>query len=293
MDHSDFSEQSRRLKRWAPLTLAVMSGGIGGITGRVVAPSFPILAAAIGFGVGFVGTILFMSWLQVLLASFFSSLSESLNRQFSYLFQRMQYTESELRSMINLRPLLKETLLPFGGWAIDGRFAERLIQLIQEIRPVLVLECGSGTSTAIAAECLQQIEGGRLFALEHDPKHGMVTRRYLHQCGLEEIATVVEAPLREWIFNGQAMPWYDFLPDSYLTQKIDLLIVDGPPGRTGPMARYPAVPLLSDWFRPGTVIILDDGNRNDEKEIAKQWIDELNATSEFHPEGKGMWVIRL
>ncbi|MBE6035982.1 MAG: hypothetical protein E7222_14990 [Clostridiales bacterium] len=51
-----------------------------------------------------------------------------------------------------------------------------------------------------------------------------------------------------------------------------LVIVDGPPGATGKNARYPAVPITMKYFSATSIdFILDDYNRNDEKEIAKIW----------------------
>lgn len=194
--------------------------------------------------------------------------------------------------MINVRPLLGSTFVPFGEWSIDGRFGEILVRHLLERRPRLVLECGSGTSTVLIAHCLKQMDVGKIISLEHIGKFASAARQRLKKDGLEEISTVLETPLRQWSLNGEELIWYNFDPKAHLQQTIDMLIVDGPPGGTGPLARYPAVPVLKEWLSPNAVIILDDGNREAEKEIAKRWIEELNATYEFYPEGKGMWVIR-
>jgi predicted O-methyltransferase YrrM len=44
-----------------------------------------------------------------------------------------------------------------------------------EERPKFVIECGSGSSTALIAACLQRIGQGRLVALEHDPGYARKT----------------------------------------------------------------------------------------------------------------------
>ncbi|MDR8393819.1 class I SAM-dependent methyltransferase [Aliifodinibius sp. S!AR15-10] len=286
MDLSDIQEQFRR---WIPLVLTIMGGGVGAAFGWFISPSFPIGTSVVGFGIGFTGMLLFIAYINISL----SSLSNSVNKQFNYLAKQIHGTETELRSMINVRPQLGQTFVPFGGWSVDGRFAEILLEQIRKTRAEIILECGSGTSTILVAKYLKQIGSGQVLALEHEKKYASITRNQLSECGLQEWVSVIETPLREWPLNGQAMPWYDFQPKDYLSGQIDILIVDGPPGKIGPLARYPAVPVLKSWLDTGSVIILDDGNREGEKEIAERWIEELNATSEFDPRGKGTWIIKI
>ncbi|MDR8394653.1 class I SAM-dependent methyltransferase [Aliifodinibius sp. S!AR15-10] len=220
------------------------------------------------------------------------SLSESIHQQFFQLAKNVLETEDELRSMINIRPLMGTSIMPFDGWAIDGLFAAKLIQILEEVQPELVLECGSGTSTVLVARYLKQNKNGQIIALEHKEQFVASTSRHLCRHELDKVAEVIESPLREYSMDGHSRTWYDFDPDVYLEQNIDLLIIDGPPGNTSPLARYPAVPLLKSWLSSDGIILLDDGNREDEKEIAEKWIKELNATPEFHKEGKGIWIIR-
>ena len=59
---------------------------------------------------------------------------------------------------------------------------------------------------------------------------------------------------------------------------IDLVFVDGPPGTTGPLARYPALPVLRDRCAPGARFILDDAARPDERTIINRWTREHGAT---------------
>lgn len=268
--------------------LSFMAGVNGGLLAWILAPLFPITAILVGFILGSFGMLLFIS----LLVHFFSLRAKAVNSQFDDLYRQVQETEVELRSMINVRPLLENIFVPFGGWSVNGRFSEILVRLLFEKRPRMVLECGSGTSTLLAARCLKQIGNGKVVALEHIDKFASATNQRLRENTLHDFATVLETPLKQLSLNGKEMPWYSFDPKAYLQHKIDLLIVDGPPGNTGPLARYPAVPVLKEWLSPNGVIILDDGNREDERKIAEQWIVELNATHEFYSEGKGTWVIQ-
>ena len=56
---------------------------------------------------------------------------------------------------------------------------------------------------------------------------------------------------------------------------IDMLLVDGPPGMTGPLARYPALPVFYEYLNNDAVIFLDDGVREDENKIMQRWLQEF------------------
>ena len=56
-------------------------------------------------------------------------------------------------------------------------------------------------------------------------------------------------------------------------------MVDGPPGRTTKLARYPAVPALREKLRPGATVMLDDCHRRDERETLRRWLDEVPGLS--------------
>lgn len=64
--------------------------------------------------------------------------------------------------------------------------------------------------------------------------------------------------------------------------EVDLLLVDGPPGRTSKHARYPAVPALRDRLRPGATFMLDDCHRREEKETLHRWLAEVPGLSLLH-----------
>jgi predicted O-methyltransferase YrrM len=195
--------------------------------------------------------------------------------------------------MTNVRPLLDETPLNVDGWALPAETCERLVHEIMERRPSLIVECGSGTSTALMASCLQRFEvDGRIVSLDHKSKFAQATQNLLEQCGASDYATVVTAPLTTHTVWEQSLRWYDFDPESSLEGMIDLLLVDGPPGPLGPMARFPAVPILRDKLSPECFILLDDGRRTDEKEIAEKWAESLNYEATLEGKWRPYWVLQ-
>ena len=69
--------------------------------------------------------------------------------------------------------------------------------------------------------------------------------------------------------EGRRLSWYsgDALAAA-LPDRIDLLLVDGPPDLFGPGVRWPAVPLLRDRLGPGAAVLMDDGDRPAERRAA-------------------------
>ncbi|CAG7856012.1 hypothetical protein MCAMS1_00350 [biofilm metagenome] len=133
-----------------------------------------------------------------------------------------------------------------------------------------ILECGSGLSTLLIAAIAKQ-QGQAYWVLEHKPQWARTVQSYLTHYHLN--AVVVTAPLKDY---GEFC-WYD-APLEKMPHRFALVVCDGPPNRTTKGGRYGLVPVLKDRLTSGCVILLDDGYRKDECEIAARWCNELNAT---------------
>lgn len=212
------------------------------------------------------------------------------DRNRKLLIERIEAAEHEVRSAVGIRPL---TRLPvkLGGWAITASFLDRLVREIYLREPSLIVECGSGSSTIVAAACLRDLGQGRVVSLDHDEHYAQRTRALLALHDLDEWATVVTAPLRPYTLHGEEWLWYDFDVSAHVDQSIDMLVVDGPPEATRPLARYPAVPLLAFQFADDVFVILDDGDRADEEVIAHRWQEELGGVLTVDRRGRGFWVL--
>ena len=170
---------------------------------------------------------------------------------------------------------LRAPLPPLGGYPVSPDFALAVVDAIDETGADLVLELGSGASSLIAAYALERRGGGRLRSLEHLPDYARQTRALLARHEIDpERAEVRDAPLRDITVGDDVYPWYDVhtLDD---IDAIDVLVVDGPPGPSHPLARFPALPLLHDRVRSGGIVLLDDGNRPEEHEIVRRWQSAL------------------
>lgn len=167
----------------------------------------------------------------------------------------------------------RDELLPvLTGWTLAADNLVHVLQTVRERRPETIVELGSGASTMILAAELRKSGRGRIVSLEHELPFAEATRRRLAAAGLDRIATVVDAPLEPYNHpDGADTGWYAQSAVSSLPDSIDLLIVDGPPRRTGPWARYPALPELVAKLAPDAVVLLDDARRQEEEKILNRW----------------------
>ena len=193
------------------------------------------------------------------------------DRQLHLTTRRQQQAWDNLGELVDLSAAVP----PAGGWAASPDVVLCLVDRLLERRPALVVECGSGVSTlflALAAE--QHGLPTRIVSLEHLEEYAEGTRALLARHGVAHRAEIRLAPLGPSSVPGHDTAWYAESAVADLAE-IGLLFVDGPPEATGPMVRYPAVPLLRDRFAADCTIVLDDAVRDDEREAERRWAEEL------------------
>lgn len=198
----------------------------------------------------------------------------------------------QIRALINVRPLLGDRPLRIGdGWAADPILLEELSFVLETRRPRQIVELGSGSTTILIAEHLRMAGSGRLISVDHDEGFASLTKQRLVSRGLDAYATVVTAPLSMQSIEGRSHDWYSVDWAKVLPEKIDLLIVDGPPARFQRDARFPAGVVLEPYLSDRCVILLDDGARRDERRAAIRWARRLGCRITYMPYGKGMWTL--
>ena len=77
------------------------------------------------------------------------------------------------------------------GWAASPNFLRVMMEQIQERRPQVILELGSGVSTVVAAYTLERLGTGRLYSLDHDQEFLQITASMIREHALEERVTVI------------------------------------------------------------------------------------------------------
>ena len=163
------------------------------------------------------------------------------------------------------------------GWAASPDVLNLLVDEFLDRRPRTVVECGSGVSTlwlALAAD-RHGIEC-RIISLEHDAGYLEQTRQTLERHGVAHLVDLRRAPLTTSPLPGHTTPWYDVAALDGVVGA-GLVFVDGPPELTGPMARFPSLPVLAPHMAEDGVLILDDAARPDESRAVALWLQQ-------HPE---------
>jgi predicted O-methyltransferase YrrM len=199
--------------------------------------------------------------------------------------------QRQQHALTQIRPLMGELPLNISGWAADAILIHNTVRLIVEVRPKLVVECGSGTSTIVIGRCLRALGHGQIISLEHEAEHARSTSDLVRLHALDGVVTVVTTPLIPVNTGTESGLWYGTEYERLITDPIDVVLVDGPPGSVGPRARYPAIPVLKSRLAPECWVLLDDGDRPDERAIAHAWRSELNGKLLYLEGGRGGWLL--
>jgi len=168
---------------------------------------------------------------------------------------------------------LKYELPVSADWSAAADFLYLLKEYVQALRPEYIVECSSGVSSLILGRCCQLNQRGRVISLENAEQYAQQTKENISRFGLSGRVKVLHAPLETCKINNSEYQWYGLhqLPRN----RIDMLVIDGPPGFIQKNSRFPALPLLYDLLADKSLVLLDDAARDDEKEIVSLWLDQF------------------
>jgi len=179
-------------------------------------------------------------------------------------------TDHPLASLWQLEPPV------FSGWALPEETVLWLWQFLQERKPRVIWEFGSGVSTlAFATYARLQTEAGRqvrVFSFEHEAEWATATRERLEVLGLGDCACVIDAPLvNQELPQGPGL-CYDLgcLTALCVADEAtpDLCLIDGPPDEKG---RGATLPVAAQYFGEQTTVLLDDAFRDTELDCCHAW----------------------
>lgn len=231
----------------------------------------------------------------------FQELSESeklpISNEISEVFENHFLQIESLLSIYNSLPNLKY-LPATRGWAGSPDFLNKIIEVILKHKPRFVLEASSGVSSIVIGLALKKNNYGKSLSFEHDILYSKVTQKNINVNEIEEISTVMDCPINDYLIEGETWKWYETEGLTF-SDKIDLLIIDGPPRATQKLARYPAIPILHKHFSDNVIILLDDAKRPDEIIILEKWIVFLKkhnyrvTFTQFKNYEKGMVILEV
>ena len=193
------------------------------------------------------------------------------------------YRQSE--AMQQLLSLLKFSapVPPTRSWAASPDLLLTLAQLVRTHNPKLVVELGSGVSTLVVAKAGAK----KVISIDHSGEFADKTREILK----EHKVRGVEIRVAQLKAHISGVDWYDTAVIKDL-KRIDLLIVDGPPGSKNPEARMPARAEFIAKLSPKAIIVIDDVNREGERKLAEAFAKALpNHVLTIYPHEKGTAVI--
>lgn len=252
----------------------------------------------------------------------FKNLEEKLNSLSSnitnHMDKKLHNTSRQLESFMGLQGYLEHGDMPlsYHGWPISPDIALFLIEKIESNNYDLIIEFGSGTSTALFAKTVlnrslknsghsakNKLLGSqgqqelahtipsnddlpkRVVTFEHNKNYHKKTQALLSISNLEQVVELVHAPLVDYNYKGDDYLYYacdatlERISKMFEGREAKILVlVDGPPGGTGPLARFPALPKLLNTLSTHSLhVIMDDTNRQDEKDIVKKWGEILST----------------
>jgi predicted O-methyltransferase YrrM len=106
-------------------------------------------------------------------------------------------------------------------------------------------------------------------SIDHSADYARKTQSLIDRHGLQDTVEVLHCPLAP--VEGSDVPWYDLEAALEAIPAVGLLFVDGPPAADDPMSRKPAFKALQAKLKDGSLIALDDVDRDGEAEILAAW----------------------
>ena len=177
-----------------------------------------------------------------------------------------------------------------NDYAASPDFLCTIVDIIEENKPDLIIEAGSGVSTLIGSYSLKKYNPkGKIISFDHNDLFASLTKKEIHEHQLDKYSDVIHSDLID--YPDYKFSWYDIRKVSF-QKKIDLVIIDGPPSKLNKFARYPAIPLLLDNLSDKAIIILDDAGRKYEKKIIEKWQKEFDCFNyRYEDNDKGICII--
>ena len=163
-------------------------------------------------------------------------------------------------------------------WSLSPAMLLYLWQMLRRNRPRCIVEFGPGASTHVFAAYVKEMakEGERVavYSIEHNSEFVRELDLALSNAQLGGCINLIHAPITKQALMGRYISAYG-LPKDFLAEQdrgaVDLCLIDGPPRFIG---RLGCLPLIAPHLCDKAIVVLDDGFRRGEQEIARRWAAE-------------------
>jgi hypothetical protein len=159
------------------------------------------------------------------------------------------------------------------GWTLAPDALRFVTRVVEVLRPRHILELGSGLSTRLLSRAGAKLSPKAVVSsVDHDPQFNWESSKVTEAGGAKVAFHLAPLVVRE--FGGKLLGAYLIQPAKLATKRpADLIVIDGPPVNLG--GREGTLYQIMDFARPGTVVLLDDSKRPEERAALKAWQDNL------------------
>jgi hypothetical protein len=177
------------------------------------------------------------------------------------------------------------------GWALSNNSCKFLGRLIKEMQPLNVLEFGSGFSSLVIAQELENQNRGNLISVDNSVHWSNKIKNYMPSRSEERI-TLCVFRLKIRIYYKKTLIFYD-IPENFYKNcpKLDFILIDGPHHDVG---REAAMYESFKRVRKGGIFFVDDSNSDQMQKIISKWkkaFGSLISISNFRDVGNGISII--
>lgn len=151
-----------------------------------------------------------------------------------------------------------------GRWAVGYQYLYVVYRILNEVRPKNLLELGLGQSTRLLGQYAASDAEVQHIVVEHDPAWIQFFQQDFH---LPSNSTIVqlEREYRAFREDGHVLVFKNFR-ETFKGHKFDFISIDAPLGGEAVIyARVDILDLLPDVLADSFIIIVDDFNRQGEK----------------------------
>lgn len=156
-----------------------------------------------------------------------------------------------------------------GGWAVGFSFLCVMYRVLDEFRPVSILEVGLGQSTKMTSSYMKSELNANATIhciVEHDEEWVDFMK---NSVDLKKSKLII-LPLIRKEYKGSSGIVYENFEDKVGTEKYELILIDGPFGSGGKFSRTDILSIVPKCLADDFVIMVDDTERKGEKNMCKE-----------------------
>ena len=179
---------------------------------------------------------------------------------------------------------LKNKAFSAGRWAVGYQYLYVVYRILNEVKPKSILELGLGQSTRLLGQYAAHNPEVRHTVVEHDLDW---IQFFQQDFGLSKNSQIVqlEREYKQFKEDDRVLAFSNF-KETFAGQKFDFISIDAPLGGEAIVyARIDILDLIPDCLAESFMIIMDDYNRQGEKNMVKVLEENLKENDIIYVKG--------